>query len=299
MKSVVTGGAGFIGSNLVDTLLNKGHEVIVIDNQTSKSNKNYHWNEKAKNYKLDISNQTNQEELNNIFHKVDYVFHMAADVSIPYCIENPSKSYINNVNSLCNVLESSRINGINRVVLSSTSAIYGLSENICRESDISNPLNPYSHSKLACEQLMKMYYDLYSLKTVSLRYFNVYGNRQPEKGQYAPVMGIFLAQKRNGEYLTIVGDGNQTRDFVHVSDVVDANITVALNDYENYGEVYNVGTSKQYKIKDIADMISNNQIHISPRPAEVKNSLADISKIFKAYGWKPKVKLEDWIKEHV
>lgn len=299
MKSVVTGGAGFIGSNLVDKLLELNHEVIVIDNESSKSNKDYHWNSETSNHKFDLSDPSNKEKLDYLFKDVNYVFHMAADVSIPYCIENPDKSYINNVNSTCHVLDSARRSNVERVVLSTTSAIYGLNEKVCEENDIPSPLNPYSYSKLSCEQMMTMYYHLYGLKTVSLRYFNVYGTRQPKSGQYAPVMGIFLRQKNNGESLTIVGDGNQTRDFIHVSDVVDANINVALKESEYYGEVYNVGTSKNHSINKIAKMISDDHIHIEPRIGEVRHSIANIDKIQKTYGWYPKIELETWISENV
>lgn len=295
-KALVTGGAGFIGSNLVDTLLEKDYQVVVVDNESSKSRSEYYWNEYASNYNLDLSSKNNLEKLFDICEGVDYIFHMAADVSIPYCIENPVDSYVNNVNALLHVLEASRKANVEKLVFSSTSAIYGLTEKVCIETDNPNPLNPYSHSKYAGEQLIKMYYDLYGFRGVSLRYFNVYGERQPSTGQYAPVIGIFQTQHKNGQPLTVVGDGNQTRDFIHVSDVVNANITVATTDVETYGEVYNVGTGKNFSIKKIANMISTNHIHIPPRPAEARMSLANIHKIKSIYGWSPKVELEDWIK---
>lgn len=299
MKSVVTGGAGFIGSNLTDKLLELGHEVIVIDNESSKSNNEYHWNTGTKNYKIDLSDTSNIDKITEIFESVNYVFHMASDVSIPYCIENPIESYLNNVKSTCNILEASRKSKVERVILSSTSAIYGLNDKICVETDTPSPLNPYSNSKLSSENLMSMYYSLYGVKTVSLRYFNVYGKRQPSKGQYAPVMGIFFQQKKSGKSLTIIGDGNQTRDFVHVFDVVDANIKVALNDASTYGQVYNVGTSKNFSIKSIASMISDDHIYLEPRPAEVRHSIANTQKIKSVYDWTPKIDLEKWIKENV
>lgn len=295
-KALVTGGAGFIGSNLVDLLLERDYEVIVVDNQSANSQTEYYWNEKTKNYKIDLNNNVNA--LTELCKGCDYIFHLAADVSIPYCIEHPNNSYLNNVGSLCSVLEAARHAQVDKVVFSSTAAIYGLTNKVCVENDIPDPLNPYSVSKLAGEQLMKMYYDLYNVKTVTLRYFNVYGPRQPKSGQYAPVIGIFSQQKKDGKTLTVVGDGLQTRDFIHVSDIALANLTVAEKDVDNYGQVYNVGTGRPISVKKIASMFSDDIVHLPPRPAEARHSSANISKIKRTYGWEPKVNLEEWIKEN-
>lgn len=295
-KALVTGGAGFIGSNLVDLLLERDYEVIVVDNQSANSHTEYYWNEKTKNYKIDLNNNVNA--LTELCKGCDYIFHLAADVSIPYCIEHPNNSYLNNVGSLCSVLEAARHAQVDKVVFSSTAAIYGLTNKVCVENDIPDPLNPYSVSKLAGEHLMKMYYDLYNVKTVTLRYFNVYGPRQPKSGQYAPVIGIFSQQKKDGKTLTVVGDGLQTRDFVHVSDIALANLTVAEKDVDNYGQVYNVGTGRPISVKKIASMFSDDIVHLPPRPAEARHSSANISKIKRTYGWEPKVNLEEWIKEN-
>lgn len=295
-KALVTGGAGFIGSNLVDLLLERDYEVIVVDNQSANSHTEYYWNEKTKNYKIDLNNNVNA--LTELCSGCDYIFHLAADVSIPYCIEHPNNSYLNNVGSLCSVLEAARHAQVDKVVFSSTAAIYGLTNKVCVENDIPDPLNPYSVSKLAGEHLMKMYYDLYNVKTVTLRYFNVYGPRQPKSGQYAPVIGIFSQQKKDGKTLTVVGDGLQTRDFVHVSDIALANLTVAEKDVDNYGQVYNVGTGRPISVKKIASMFSDDIVHLPPRPAEARHSSANISKIKRTYGWEPKVNLEEWIKEN-
>ncbi len=299
MRSIVTGGLGFIGSNLVDRLIDLGHEVLVIDNKSSKSNENYHINEKAQNFHIDLSNKNNFPILKELFVDVDYVFHMAADVSIQYCVENPMESYVNNVNATNYVIEAARLARVKRMVLSSTAALYGAIDKTCIETLSVETLNTYSQSKFASENLMKLYYELYGLKTVSLRYFNAYGPRQPSSGQYAPVIGIFKAQKDANKELTIVGDGQQTRDFVHVSDIVDANIKVAITDVDKYGEVYNVGTGISHSIKTIASMISDKQIHLPPRPAESRFSKANINKIKSTYGWSPKVNLETWIKENL
>ena len=287
MKALVTGGAGFIGSNLVDRLLDRGDMVVVVDNETANTHEETYWNDGAINVKMDV----NDKGFNNAVTNIDCIFHLAADISIPYSIENPVATYANNVHGLLNVLETARKNDIRKVVFSSTAAIYGLTDKVCVETDTPDPLNPYAVSKLAGEYLMKMYNDLYGIKAVSLRYFNVYGPRQSNTGQYAPVVGIFQKQKEQNSALTIVGDGKQTRDFVHVSDVAAANILVSESDATG---VYNVGTGIEYSVNQIADMISDVQRNIPPRVGEAKRSLADSSKL-RSLGWKPQIKLEDWV----
>ena len=180
---------------------------------------------------------------------------------------------------------------------SSTSAAYGRNEPANIETQPDDCLNPYSVSKVSGEKLCRMYTELYGLPTVTFRYFNVYGERQPLKGQYAPVIGIFLRQRAAGEPLTIVGDGNQRRDFTYVGDVVNANILAATKevDSEAFGQVYNIGTGNNYSINQIARMISNNTVNIAPRPGETRLSLANNQKFRKTFGWEPTMKLEEWI----
>jgi len=297
MKCLVTGGAGFIGSNLVDHLLENGHQVIVVDNESANSHDEYYWNSSADNYKFDIG-MNNLDKLVDVCEGVDCIFHLASDVSISYCIEKPANSFMNNVGATSAVLEAARLSKVKKVIFSSTAAIYGLADKICLETDKPDPLNSYSVSKLSGEHLMKMYNDLYNVKTVILRYFNVYGPRQPKSGQYAPVIGIFSRQKKEGKTLTVVGDGRQTRDFIHVSDIAAANLTVAEKDVDLYGQIYNVGTGKASSIKVIAQMISDKIDYIPPRPAEARQSLANVSKIKSAYGWKSEINLQEWIKEN-
>ena len=287
MKSLVTGGAGFIGSNLVEKLLEQGDMVVVVDNESANTHKETYWNDDAINITMDV----NDPAMKNAVTGIDRIFHLAADISIQYSIENPVGTYANNVHGLLNVLEIARTQGTKKVVFSSTAAIYGLTDKVCVETDTPDPLNPYSVSKLAGEHLMKMYNDLYGIQTVSLRYFNVYGPRQSDTGQYAPVVGIFQKQKAQNSALTIVGDGKQTRDFIHVSDIAAANILVSELDVTG---VYNVGTGVEYSVNQIANMISGVQRNIPPRVGEAKRSLADSSKI-RSLGWEPKVKLEDWV----
>ena len=287
MKSLVTGGAGFIGSTLVEKLLEQDEMVVVVDNESANTHEETYWNDDAINIKMDV----NDPALKNAVTGIDRIFHLAADISIPYSIKNPAATYSNNVHGLLNVLEVARKSDIKNVVFSSTAAIYGLTDNVCVETDTPDPLNPYAVSKLAGEYLMKMYHDLYGINTVSLRYFNVYGPRQSNTGQYAPVVGIFQKQKEQHSALTIVGDGKQTRDFVHVSDVAAANILVSESDATG---VYNVGTGIEYSVNQIADMISDVQRNIPARVGEARRSLSDSSKI-RSLGWEPKIKLEDWV----
>jgi len=287
MKSLVTGGAGFIGSTLVEKLLEQDEMVVVVDNESANTHEETYWNDDAINIKMDV----NDPALKNAVTGIDRIFHLAADISIPYSIKNPVGTYANNVHGLLNVLEVARKSDIKNVVFSSTAAIYGLTDKVCVETDTPDPLNPYSVSKLAGEHLMKMYHDLYGINTVSLRYFNVYGPRQSNTGQYAPVVGIFQKQKEQHSALTIVGDGKQTRDFIHVSDVAAANILVSESDATG---VYNVGTGIEYSVNQIADMISDVQRNIPPRVGEARRSLSDSSKL-QSLGWKPQIKLEDWV----
>ncbi|NHJ32326.1 MAG: NAD-dependent epimerase/dehydratase family protein, partial [Asgard group archaeon] len=249
MKSLVTGGAGFIGSHLVDKLLEMGHEVVVIDNESAESNEEFYWNDKAQNYKYDIRDYENTRPL---YEGVDYVFHTAAEARIQPAILNPIEAVSVNCVGTVTVLQCAREANVKKVMYSSTSSGYGFNEPPNNEDQRDDCLNPYSVSKVAGEKLCKMYNDLFGLKTVFFRYFNVYGERQPLRGQYAPVIGIFLRQRGDGETLTIVGDGEQRRDFTHVSDVVSANVlaaTVEVDD-SSYGQMYNVGNSINYSINE-------------------------------------------------
>ena len=294
--SLVTGGAGFIGSHIVEQLISLGHEVVVVDNEYS-DNENFYWRKDTYNVNIDITDKA----LKNAFTNVDYVFHLAAEARIGPAIENPVNAVNINTIGTCNVLQCAREAGVKKVMYSSTSSGYGLNTSPNIETQSDDCLNPYSVSKVAGEKICKMYTDLYKLKTVIFRYFNVFGERAPKKGQYAPVIGIFLRQLAAGEKLTIVGDGEQRRDFVYVKDVANANIMAALSnaDDEAYGQVYNVGSGKNYSVNDIASFISNDTINIPPRVGEARNSLANIDKIYKTFAWKPQTDVESWIREQL
>lgn len=293
MKALVTGGCGFIGSNLVDRLISDGWEVLVIDNESAESNDVFFKNDKAEYYKLDINEY---EKISPLFEGVDYVFHMAAESRIGPCIENPALACQTNVIGTCNVLQSARLKNVKKVVYSSTSSCYGLVNKPPLVETMKNDnLNPYSVSKLAAEDLCIMYNNLFNLKTSCLRYFNVFGERMPERGQYAPVVAIFQRQYREGDTITIVGDGLQSRDFVYVMDVVDANIKAALSDVSG-GEIYNVGTGKNINVLEIANCFNSEKKHIPSRPGEARTTLADIEKIKTQLKWTPKIKVLDWIR---
>jgi UDP-glucose 4-epimerase len=293
-KCLVTGAAGFIGSNLVDELIRQGHEVVGIDNESAESNEEFYWNDKSENYKYDICDY---EKTRTLYDGVDYVFHLAAESRIQPAILNPIEAVTKNCVGTCTVLQCSREAGVKKVVYSSTSSGYGFNESPNHENQPDDCLNPYSVSKVAGEKLCKMYTDLFGLKTIIFRYFNVYGERSPVKGQYAPVIGIFLRQKNDNESLTIVGDGEQRRDFTHVSDVVQANILAAITDIDDefYGQLYNVGNGVNYSINEIASAISENTINIPPRIGEARTTLANNTKLRTTFGWEPKVNLFDWI----
>ena len=293
MKSLVTGGAGFIGSNLVDELIKLGHKVVVIDNEYSDVHEQFYYNEKAEYHNYDIRDEATR----NLYDGVDYVFHLAAEARIQPAVLNPIEAVSINSVGTCTVLQFAREAGVKRVIYSSTSSGYGLNPAPNVEAQPDDCLNPYSVSKVNGEKLCSMYTNLFGVKTIILRYFNVYGNRHPLKGQYAPVIGIFLRQLRDEEPLTIVGDGEQRRDFTNVLDVVDANVLAATKqlDDDAFGQVYNVGTGINHSINQIAEMISDNTEYIPPRLGEARVTLAHISRIKGALGWEPKIKLEDWI----
>ena len=295
MKSLVTGGAGFIGSNLVETLLGVGHTVVCVDNESSDAHDKPYWNNNSTNIRGDIRDYT---LMSSAMKDVDFVFHLAAEARIQPAIENPINAVSVNDLGTATVLQCARENQIKKFMFSSTSAAYGRNNSPNVETQQPDALNPYSVTKLNGENLCKMYTELFGLRTVIFRYFNVYGPRQPVRGQYAPVLGIFKRQKDAGEKLTIVGDGNQRRDFVHVEDVARANVMAALGDPSGdvYGEVYNVGTGQNFSVNEIAEMFQHPKTYIAPRPGEARVSLANNQKIRNTFGWSPTHDLENWVK---
>ena len=298
-RAIVTGGAGFIGSNIVDSLVDMGWEVTVIDNESTDAHEQFYYNDKAEYWDYDICDYNKIEPL---FRGVDYVFHLAAEARIQPAIENPILAVQTNTLGTCSVLQAARVNNVKRVVYSSTSSAYGFNDIPSVETMRKQCLNPYSVSKTSGEELCEMYYNLFGLETVMFRYFNVYGERQPTKGQYAPVIGLFQRQYEASEPMTIVGDGLQRRDFTHVSDVVDANLKAALSSNEKVlGELFNIGTGKNYNIHDLVKLFVDEPvegkdfIYIPERIGEVRESLSDCRKAKDLLEWEPVINLEDWI----
>lgn len=293
-KCLVTGGCGFIGSHIVDKLVGLSHEVVVIDNYSAECNNEYWHNPEAKYHDLDINNY---HEIVHLFKGVDYVFHLAAQSRIMVCMSKPQEACKTNFVGTCNVLQAARECNVKRVVYSSTSSAYGLKNDPpLKETMPRDCLNPYSVSKVAAEDLCRMYNDLWGVETVIFRYFNVYGERQPTKGQYAPVIGLFLKQKSEGKKMTVIGDGLQTRDYTYVSDVAEANLKAAFSDNtEVLGEIINVGTGTCHSVMDLVSLVGGEYEFLPERPGEARNTLASCGKLERLLDFKARTTLEQWM----
>ena len=291
-KIIVTGGAGFIGSHIVDALVLGGYEVHIVDNMSAGKEENI--NPKAIFHKVDIRDK---DALIPIFKDVKYVFHEAANPQVQYSMENPIETNEINVNGLLNILEASRINNVRRVIFASSGAVYGNQETMPITEDMeANPLSPYGAQKYIGEVYMKLYSQIYGADTVCFRYFNVYGPRQSANGSYASVIPRFIEFKKKGEPLPIVGNGENKRDYVHVTDVARANLLAMTSDKVGKGETINLGVGESFSINNIASLIGGETINIPPR-IEPKESLSDISKAKELLNWTPSVKLEEGIME--
>ena len=289
MKCLVTGGAGFIGSNLVDRLIDDGHEVVVIDDLSTGDINNL--NPKASFYERDLT--LKNEWL--MFRGVDVVFHMACLARVQPSIDNPHLYHDKNVNGLINVLEACRKHNVKRIVFSSSSSVYGDGEQIPTTEDCKlDPMSPYALHKLIGEQYCKLYSDLYGIESVSLRYFNVYGERQPTEGAYCLVMGVFAGQRLDNNPMTIRGDGENKRDFTYVGDVVEANVKCMDYPLELNGDVFNIGNGDNRSVNQIADLIGGDRVTVDS-VIEPKETLANYDKANKVLGWKPTGNLEEWI----
>ena len=291
-KIIVTGGAGFIGSNVVDELVVRGFDVHVIDNLSG--GKKEQVNKDATLHVLDI---TNLESIEKIFDGAKYVFHLAALPRVQYSIEHPTETQKTNVTGTLNVLMAAHKAGVEKVIYSASSSVYGDQDKMPLEEDMkASPKSPYGLEKYIGELYCRLWNEVYGLKTVCLRYFNVYGPRQSDEGAYALVIAKFLKQKREGKPLTITGDGEQTRDFTHVRDVVQANMLAMESQNVGAGEVINIGSGKNYSVNNIAELIGGPVEHIAPR-LEPKHTLADILRAKKLLGWQPSVVFEEGIAE--
>ena len=296
MKYVVTGGAGFIGSNLVDKLVSQSHEVHVIDNFISGKKENC--NKDAKYHEIDIADEANLSIIENVLDKCDTVFHCAALARVQPSILNPIKYEINNTLGIMNMLKCSVDIGIRRFVYSASSSAYGSTKKLpSKELDKPNPISPYANQKYYGELCCKMFSKVYDIETVSLRYFNVYGERQNLGGAYATVVGIFLNQLINKKPLTINGNGNQRRDFTYVGDVVSANILASKSKNVGKGEVINIGNGENITINELAKNIGGEVVFNKPLNEPFAN-LADIKKAKKLLDWEPTTDLISWIKSY-
>ena len=292
MKIVVTGGAGFIGSHLVDALVERGFKVHVIDNLSGGKKENV--NKKAV---LHIADIRNLKEIKPIIRGADYVFHLAALPRVQYSIENPEETHDVNVSGTLNVLLAAKDGGVKRVIYSASSSAYGDQKRMpLLENMPAAPKSPYGLQKYIGELYCRLFSEVYGLPTVSLRYFNVYGPRFNPEGPYALVIGKFILQRKLGQPLTITGDGKQTRDFTHVSDVVLANLLAMESKKVGHGEVMNTGAGSNITINKLAKLIGGQSKHIAFR-LEPKNTLAGTSLAFKLLGWKPQIKTENGIKQ--
>ncbi len=293
IKVVVTGGAGFIGSHLVDALIERGFDAHIIDDLSAGKMENV--NKKAVFHKEDVRNF---EAIKKIIEGAKYVFHTAAKPRVQVSIQNPLETHDINVNGTVNVLVASKDVGVKRVIYSASSSAYGEQKTMPLLEDMqANPLSPYGLQKYIGELECSVFNKVYGIETVSLRYFNVYGPRLlSEGGAYDLVIGRFLKQRKEGKPMTIVPDGEQTRDFTNVRDVVKANILAMESDKVGKGEVINIGAGKNYSVNKIADIIGGPKVYIEPR-MEPKHTLADNRRAKNLLGWEPKIKFEDGIEE--
>tara|TARA_Y100000768_G_scaffold68648_1_gene48160 strand:+ start:567 stop:1463 length:897 start_codon:yes stop_codon:yes gene_type:complete len=294
VKYVVTGGAGFIGSNLVNKLIEQGHEVHVIDN--FKFGKRENCNSCATYHELDISNINKLDNFKKIILGADTVFHVAAVARVQPSIKNPIEYEKNNTLGLVNMLKAAVDTDVRRFVYSSSSSVYGNTVKLpLNEKAPTKPISPYGAQKLYGEILCKTFSSVYNIQTVSLRYFNVYGENQNIGGAYSLVIGIFLNQKLNNLPLTIRGDGEQKRDFTYVGDVVRANILASESSYVGKGESINIGRGDNVSINEIARTIGGEKTYIDS-VLEPRETLADNNKAKKLLGWEPKMNVIDWLK---
>jgi len=301
-KVVVTGGAGFIGSHLAEELVNRGYHVVILDGLSTGKRENIEALLKGEDVKFIQGSITDLRLLQGLFQNVDYVFHQAAIPSVPRSIENPTTSHEANITGTLNVLLAARDNGVGKVIYASSCAIYGNTQTLpIREDAPPHPLSPYAVTKLAGEYYCQVFHQVYGLPTVCLRYFNVYGPRQDPDSQYAAVIPRFISRALKGEPPIIYGDGEQTRDFTFVKDVVEANILMAESEATG---IFNFASGESVSINRLAEVIiefSGNALgptHEAPRPGDIRHSLADISRA-KSFGYGLKWSLEEGLKETV
>lgn len=296
MRTLVTGGAGFIGSHLVENLIEAEHSVIVLDNFSTGRRQNLaHLSEKP-NLKIVTADIAQEKNLGRYFKKIDWVFHLAALADIVPSVVSPLAYHRANVDGTINVLEAARGAHIKKFIYAASASCYGLPAQFpTPETAPIAPQYPYALTKYIGEQYVLHWGKVYKLPVVSLRFFNVYGPRSRTSGTYGAVFGTFLAQKLAGKPFTIVGDGTQSRDFTYVTDIVSALITAANNDITQ--EIFNVGTGKPQTINTLVKLLKGKVIHIPKRPGEPDKTQADIRKIKRLLSWEPKITFTEGVKE--
>jgi UDP-glucose 4-epimerase len=302
MNYLVTGGAGFIGSNLVKSLMNYGN-VTVIDNLSTGNIKNiqsYINNKKITFEKINITNLT---QIKQYFQGIDYVFHLAAIPNVGRSVDDPLRSHEANATGTLNVLIAARDNDVKKIIYSSSSSVYGDTPELPKKETMKpNPLSPYAVTKLTGEHYCNVFSEIYGLKTVSLRYFNVYGPNQEPHSEYSAVIPNFITKILRDERPTIYGDGNQTRDFTYVKDVVNANLLAIQNDSDG---VFNIAGGKRISINELFKKISSTlgkdiqPVYDKPREGDIRDSLADISKAKKYLGYEPDYNLSKGLEETI
>ncbi len=295
MKVIVTGGAGFIGSHLIDRLLFDGHEITVLDNFSTgrpENLKHQRANDQLRLIKADIQDRA---AIQAYFQKVDWVFHLAALADIVPSIEKPEGYFRSNVDGTLAVLEAVRqSSGVKKFLYAASSSCYGIPDLYpTPETATIKPQYPYALTKNIGEQLCMHWGQLYKIPVLSLRLFNVYGTRSRTSGTYGAVFGVFLAQKLAGKPFTVVGDGKQTRDFTYVSDVVDAFVTAAASTLEN--EIFNVGSGGSYAINQLTAALGGEVEYIPKRPGEPDCTFADTTKIKRMLGWHPQISFAEGV----
>jgi UDP-glucose 4-epimerase len=299
MKALVTGGAGFIGSHIVDRLLTDGHEVVVLDDFSTGHRSNLADNDALTVIEGDISNP---DTVNECMVGIDWVFHKAAVASVPRTVNDPVGSSAVNYQGTLHLLEAARNNEVKRLVFASSAALYGDEPTLPKvETMCPVTLSPYAVDKMASEYACGMYTKLYGVETVCLRYFNVYGPRQDPSSPYSGVISIFTDKLKNNEIPTIFGDGEQTRDFVFVSDVVEANMRAVSTD-DGVGQFFNIATSNKITLNELLKVLCDiyaidfNVNYAEPRKGDIKESYAKIDKAITLLKWQPKVELSQGLK---
>ena len=291
MRALVTGGCGFIGSHLAEKLLIAGHEVRVLDNLSRGSIQNISGFVDHPKLTIVEADITKRDDLEGIFENIDWVFHLAGIADIIPSIEEPDIYFSTNALGTLNVLQSSHKALVKRFIYAASSSCYGIPEGYpTSETAVIQPRYPYALTKHIGEELVIHWGQVYKIPTISLRLFNVYGPRSRTNGSYGAVFGVFLAQKANGRPFTVVGDGNQSRDFTYVTDVVDAFIMAAESNL--HSGVFNVGSGHSHSINYLVSLLGGEAVHIAKRPGEPDMTFADITKIANAIGWAPKVSFE-------